>query len=102
MVKVKNEGLKTCIQNPRRYLVTSDISKVTWHYRREQNSVVNTLTKAELESLFFTFVLSTYATSLCSLAHDLVAKVLTTGGGQQWRRWWAAVAMEKQGCRHHL
>jgi hypothetical protein len=38
--------------------------KVTWHYGREQNGVVNTMTEAELEPLFFTFVVSTFCHQL--------------------------------------
>jgi hypothetical protein len=37
--------------------------KVTWHYGREKNGMVNTTTKAELKPLFFTFVKSAAVTS---------------------------------------
>jgi hypothetical protein len=53
--------------------------KVTWHYGRKQNGVVNTTTEAELEPSFFTFVVvSTYVTSPSTRVLGLVAKVLMT------------------------
>jgi hypothetical protein len=37
-----------------------------------------TITEAELEPLFFTFVVCTFATSSCPRVHELMAKVLMT------------------------
>jgi hypothetical protein len=54
--------------------------KVTWHYGREKNGVVNTTTKAELEPLLFTFVVSAAATSPSTGVLGLVAAAVTTKG----------------------
>ncbi len=70
MTKGKNEGLHPVFETQGPYLVTRDVREVMWHYRREQNGVVDTLTKGELKPLFFTFVISTYATSSCTHVHE--------------------------------
>jgi hypothetical protein len=57
--------------------VTSE--EVMWHYGREQNGMWITLTEAELEPLFFTFVVSAAATSPSTRVLGLVAAALTTG-----------------------
>ncbi len=57
--------------------------KVMWHYRREQNGMVNTTTEAELEPLFFTFVISTFATSPSTRVLGLVAAALMTADGKK-------------------
>jgi hypothetical protein len=72
------------------YIVTRDVrEQVTWHYGRERNqrggdtmpdgAVVETQRpKAGLKPLFFTFVVSTYATRPCTHVHGRVAYLLTT------------------------
>ncbi len=52
--------------------------KVTLHYGREQNGMVDTTTEAELKPSFFTFVVSDAATSPSTRVLGLVAKVLMT------------------------
>jgi hypothetical protein len=54
-----------------------------WHYRREKNSTVNTITKPEIEPSFFTYVNSAAATGPSTHELKLVAKVfkkITCGG----------------------
>jgi hypothetical protein len=52
--------------------------EVTWHYGREQNGMWITTTEAELEPLFFTFVVIAAATSPSTHVLGLVAAAIMT------------------------